>query len=75
MIQYTPRHKTRNEEIVAELRKSAGAGPPIDPVMRAKRLVAEVAIQMALLHGGDWRVQYQPDQGIVVVARRLRSQP
>lgn len=72
VIHHRPRHKTRNEEIVAELRKSAGAGPPVDPAIRVKRLVAEAAIQMALLHGGDWRVQFEPENGLVVVSRRRR---
>lgn len=67
------RYPSKNHEIVAKLREAAGAGPPINREMRCKRLVAEIAIEMALLHGGDWRVQYQPDQGVIVIARRLRS--
>lgn len=73
--QIKARYETRNHEIVARLREAAGAGPPINREMRVKRLVAEIATEMALLHGGDWRVQYQPDRGVIVVARRLRSQP
>lgn len=65
-----PRYASRNHEIVARLREDAGAGPPIDPKMRAKKLVAEVAILMALIHGGDWRVQYQPEKGLILIARR-----
>lgn len=64
------KYPTRNAEIVAGLREAAGAAPPVDPEMRAKRLVAEMAIQMALIHGGDWRVQYEPENGLVVIARR-----
>ena len=67
-----PKYATRNHQIVAELRESAGAAPPIDPAMRVKRLTAEVAIQMALLHGGDWRVQCEPENGLVVISRRRR---
>ncbi len=66
-----PKYATRNHQIVAELREAAGAAPPIDPAMRVKRLVAEVAIQMALLHGGDWRVQFEPENGLVQIVRRL----
>lgn len=73
MIKVTARYASRNEEIVAGLREAAGAGPPADPVMTAKKKVAELATMMALLHGGDWRVQYQPEHGLIVVARRLRS--
>lgn len=65
------RYATRNEEIVAEIREAAGASPPIDPRMRAKRLVAEIATLMALLHGGDWRVQFEPENGLVQIVRRL----
>ncbi len=69
--QIKPRYETRNDEIIAELRKAAGAGPPIDPHMKVKRMTAEVAILMALVHGGDWRVQYEPENGLVLIARRL----
>ncbi|MDR7032405.1 hypothetical protein [Mesorhizobium sp. BE184] len=68
-----PKYKTRNEAIVARLREDAGAGAPIDPAMRIKRLTAETAIQMALLHGGDWRVQIDHEIGLVVVARRRQK--
>lgn len=71
-IQYGPRYATRNDEIVAGLREGAGAGPPIDPYMRIKRLIAEAAIQTALLYGGDWRVQLEPENGLVLIARRRK---
>lgn len=64
-----PRYKSRNHEIVAGLREAAGAGPPVDPRMRVKRLVAEVAIQMALLHGGDWTVKIDHEAQAVFVLR------
>lgn len=70
--QLRSRHLTRNERIVDDLRRAARANPPIDPTVKAKRLVAEVAIQMALLHGGDWRVQYEPENGLVLIARRRK---
>ena len=72
--QIKPRYETRNHEIVAKLRENAGAGPPIDPSRTAKKRVAEAAILMALAYGGDWRVQFQPEHGVVVIARRLQSQ-
>lgn len=65
-----PKYATRNHQIVAELREAAGAAPPVDPAMRVKRLTAEVAIQMALLHGGDWRVQIDHEKGYILVAPR-----
>lgn len=71
--QIRQRYATRNEEIVAGLREAVGAAAPIDPKKRAKRLIAEAATLMALAHGGDWRVQFEPERGVVVVARRLRN--
>lgn len=65
-----PKFKTKNEEIVAGIREAAGAGPPIDPHMKVKRLTAELAIAMALIHGGDWRVRIDHEEGLVAVARR-----
>ena len=72
MIRVKSRYKTRNEQIVADLRNAAGVGPPIDPEMKVKRLTAEVAIEMALLHGGEWRVRIDHQEGFVMVARRGR---
>ncbi len=66
------RYETRNHEIVAKLRETAGAAPPIDPHMRIKRLLAEIAILMALIHGGDWRVEIAPEKGFLLVSRRER---
>lgn len=71
LIRVERRYKTRNEQIVADLRNAAGAGAPIDPEMLVKRLTAQVAIQMALLHGGEWRVQIDHSVGLVAVVRRL----
>lgn len=65
-----PKYATRNDQIVAELRESAGAAPPVDPHMKVKRLTAEVAIAMALIHGGDWRTEIDHQLGFVVVRRR-----
>ena len=65
------KYATRNDEIVAEIRDAAGAGAPIDPVVKVKRLTAEVAIQMALLHGGDWQVQVDHREGFVLISPRL----
>lgn len=67
--QFKPRYETRNHEIVAKLRESAGAGPPVDPVMAAKKKVAEAATLLALSQGGNWRVQFEPEIGLVAIAR------
>lgn len=66
-ITFQPRYKTRNEEIVAELRNSAGASAPVDPRKKLKRLVAEAATLMALIHGGDWRAQLDHDLRLIVI--------
>jgi hypothetical protein len=71
MIHYVPRYKSRNEEIVAELRKAAGAVATIDPEIVIKKKAAELAIAMALLHGGDWRVEIDHLAGFVLVAPRV----
>lgn len=68
--QIKPRYETRNHEIVAGLREAAGAGPPIDPHMKVKRLTAEIAVAMALIHGGDFRVEIDHEAGMVLVCRR-----
>jgi hypothetical protein len=70
MIHYVPRFKTRNEEIIAQLRDAAGASAPLDQEMVIKRKAAEIAIAMALLHGGDWRVQIDHQKGYLFVTRR-----
>lgn len=68
--QIKQRYQSKNHQIIAELRSSVGAGPPIDPAMKVKRLTAEVAVQMALLHGGDWRVQIDHEKGYVLIDPR-----
>lgn len=72
-IEYRPRFKTRNEEIIAKLRNSAGASPPVDPQMRIKRLIAEAAVLIALVHGGEWRTEIAPEKGFLLVSRRGRK--
>lgn len=72
-IKYGRQYETRNDEIVAEIRMAAGAGAPIDPHMKVKRLTAEVATAMALIHGGDWRVEIDHRSGFVLIAPRLEQ--
>lgn len=66
--------KTKNEQIVARIRAEAGADAPIDPHMRIRKRVAEVAYLMALAHGGDWKVRIDPQEGLVMIVRRGRRQ-
>ena len=69
-----PKYKTRIEATVAKIRAEARADPPIDPHMHIKKRVAEVAYLMALTHGGDWKVRIDPQEGLVMIARRGRRQ-
>ncbi len=66
---YQPKYASRNEAIIAGLREAAGAAAPIDPALKVKRLTAEVATLMALIHGGHWRVKVDHLEGLVVIAR------
>ena len=65
------RYPSKNHEIVAKLREYAGAGPPVDPTMLVKRKAAEIAVAMALLHGGDWRAEVDHQTGFVLIAPQL----
>lgn len=65
-----PKYKTRNEEIVAGLFEAAGAVAPAPPETVIKRKAAEISTLMALIHGGDWRVQIDHEDGLIVIARR-----
>jgi len=67
-IEFERRYATRNEEIIAKLRAEAGAGPPIDPHMKVKRLVAELSTAMALIHGGHWSVDISHHGRFIVIA-------
>lgn len=72
--QIRPKYLSRNDEIIARLRESAGAAAPLDQKMVVKRKAAELSTAMALLHGGDWRVEIDHDDGFVVVRRRSRPE-
>lgn len=73
--QVRQKYRTRNEEIVAKLRDDAGAAPPIDPYMKVKRLTAQIAVEMALIHGGYWAAHVDHQNGLVAVARRHQPGP
>lgn len=66
------RYATRNDQIVAQLREASGAAAPLDLKTVVRRKSAELSTAMALLHGGDWRVQIEHDEGFVLVSRRNR---
>lgn len=68
-----PKFKTKNEEIVAGLFAAAGADAPAAPEIVIKRKAAEISTLMALIHGGDWRVEIDHQAGFVLVSPRLPS--
>ena len=72
-IRYSGKYESKNHQIVAELRASAGAAPPIDPAMQLKKRIAQTATLMALLYGGDWRGGLPPAAGFFFIFRRPRT--
>jgi hypothetical protein len=65
--QIRTRYRTKQEETVGEMMKSAGALSSLDPEVVIKRKAAEVSYLMALLHGGDWRVEIDHENLFVLV--------
>lgn len=62
----------RNARIVTDIRNKAGVGKPRDPHMQVKKHVAEIAVAMAEIHGGDWKTLIDHENGLVMIARRGR---
>lgn len=69
MIHYMPCEKTRGEEALDRLRAIAAGVWPLDPAMRIERDAASIASAMAMVHGGEWRVQIDHVAGLVLVVR------
>lgn len=69
MIEYLPRDKTRSEEAVKKLRYLATATGKIAMATQIERNAALIASAMALLHGGEWRVQIDHQAGLVMIVR------
>lgn len=66
------RHASRNHAIVADLRRTSGADDPGDMEAAVARKAAAIANLMALLHGGEWRVRIDHQEGLVMIGRRRR---
>lgn len=66
------KYQNRNEEIVADLLYGADGATEGNLETVIKRKAAEISIAMAILHGGDWRVQVDHEEGFVHITRRLR---
>lgn len=66
------KYRNRKEEIVADLLYSAAGATEGELEAVIKRKAAEISIAMAVLHGGEWRVQIDHEDGFVHVTRRLQ---
>lgn len=64
------KYATKAEEVVADLLYGTGVKTEEEMDTVIKRKAAEVSIAMAILHGGDWRVKIDHDQGFVTISRR-----
>jgi hypothetical protein len=67
-----PKYQNRNEEIIADLLYGTGGATENDLETVIKRKAAEISIAMAVLHGGEWRVQVDHEDGFVHITRRLQ---
>ena len=67
------KYRTKRDEIVGEIMESAGALSSLDPEGVIKRKGAEVAYLMALMHGGEWRVEVDHENPFVLIAPALPS--
>lgn len=66
------KYATREEELIADLLYGAGNKTEQELETVIKRKAAEISIAMAVLHGGDWRVQIDHADGFVHITRRLQ---
>jgi hypothetical protein len=70
-----PKYRNRNEEMVADLLYGAAGATESEMETVIKRKAAEISIAMAVLHGGEWRVQIDHEDGFVHITRRLQCNP
>ncbi len=66
------KYATKAEEIVADLLYGTGGKTEEEMEVIIKRKAAEISIAMAILHGGEWRVQIDHDEPFVHITRRLK---
>lgn len=66
------KYATKHDEIVADLLYGTGSTTESDLQTVIKRKAAEISIAMATLHGGEWRVQIDHEDGFVHITRRLQ---
>lgn len=65
-----PRYKTKAEETVAALLQGSGIGTNEEMRDFVKRKATKIALAMSILYGGDYRVQIDEEDGLIVIARR-----
>lgn len=69
------KYATKAEETIADLLYGTGVKTEEEMETFIKRKAAEISIAMAILHGGEWRVQVDHEDGFVHITRRLRRTP
>lgn len=63
---------SKAEETIADLLYGTGVSTAEEMETVIKRKAAEISIAMAILHGGEWRVQIDHDEQFVHITRRLQ---
>lgn len=66
------KYATKAEETVADLLYGTGVKTEEEMETIIKRKAAEISIAMAILHGGEWRVQIDHEEPLVHITRRLK---
>lgn len=69
------KYASKADETVADLLYGTGVKTEDEMEMVIKRKAAEISIAMAILHGGDWRVQIDHEEPFVHITRRLERTP
>lgn len=69
------KYANKAEETVADLLYGTGVKSEDEMEAVIKRKAAEISIAMAILHGGDWRVQIDHEEPFVHITRRLQRNP
>lgn len=67
------KYATKAEETVADLLYGSGVKTEEEMETVIKRKAAEISIAMAILHGGEWRVQIDHEEPFVYITRRLQG--
>lgn len=66
------KYASKSEETIADLLYGTGVKTEEEMETVIKRKAAEISIAMAILHGGEWRVQIDHEGPFVHITRRLQ---